>query len=194
MLVVHAPVEERIRRLVAGRGMAGSDARARVASQADDDARRAAADVLLDNAGAPGEVLAQVDRFWACRAVEFERNLRERRPASVGPRATVVPPDPEWAAQGARLAARIARALGERVVRVDHVGPTSVPGLAARDVIDLRAVVDGEIGDDIPDRLASAGFFRAGFFGTGVNGTYRSVDPGRIAVLTVHPSMGPSGR
>lgn len=45
--------------------------------------------------------------------------------------------DAEWPRLFAREAERIRRVLGERAVRVEHVGSTSVPGLAAKPVIDL---------------------------------------------------------
>ena len=51
--------------------MAADDARARIAAQADDAARRAAADVWLDNSGAPGDLEAAVDVLWhraSCRS------------------------------------------------------------------------------------------------------------------------------
>ena len=40
-------------------------------------------------------------------------------------------PDPEWATQYAQQQERIQAALGPRAVQVEHVGSTSVPGLAA---------------------------------------------------------------
>jgi GrpB-like predicted nucleotidyltransferase (UPF0157 family) len=45
--------------------------------------------------------------------------------------------DPEWPDLYAREAARIRDALGERALRVEHAGSTSVPGLAAKPVIDV---------------------------------------------------------
>jgi dephospho-CoA kinase len=63
VLVVEADEEARVTRLV-GRGLTESDARARIATQATDDQRRAIADVVLDNRGTPEELRAQVDRFW----------------------------------------------------------------------------------------------------------------------------------
>ncbi len=64
VVVVDAPVEVRLRRLVEGRGLGEDEARARIAAQADDAARLAAADVTLDGAGAPEALRAQVDAFW----------------------------------------------------------------------------------------------------------------------------------
>ncbi|MDP9390107.1 MAG: dephospho-CoA kinase [Actinomycetota bacterium] len=66
VLVVEADVEIRVRRLIQ-RGLTEDDARARIAAQATDAQRRAAADVVLDNSGTPEELAAQVDRFWAER-------------------------------------------------------------------------------------------------------------------------------
>ena len=50
-VVVDVDKEERIRRLVAKRGLDEADARARMAQQIDDEARLAAADVVIDNNG-----------------------------------------------------------------------------------------------------------------------------------------------
>lgn len=55
-VVVDVDVEERVRRLVASRGLEESDARARIAQQVDDATRLAAADVVIDNNG-PVEAL-----------------------------------------------------------------------------------------------------------------------------------------
>jgi dephospho-CoA kinase len=63
VLVVEADEEARVSRLV-GRGLSEDDARARIATQASDEQRRAVADVVLDNRGTPEELVAQVDRFW----------------------------------------------------------------------------------------------------------------------------------
>jgi GrpB-like predicted nucleotidyltransferase (UPF0157 family) len=49
--------------------------------------------------------------------------------------------DPSWPALFAKLAARIQTALGDLVLRVEHVGSTAVPGLAAKPVIDLDVVL-----------------------------------------------------
>ncbi|MGH8823115.1 MAG: dephospho-CoA kinase [Jiangellaceae bacterium] len=143
VVVVHAPAGERVRRLVAERGMDADDAWARVRAQADDPARRAAADVWLDNAGPPGDVLAVVDAVWEQRLVPFEANIRAGRAAGRPPHAVVAAPDPEWPVTAARLLARVRAVAGNRARRADHIGSTSVPGLPAKDVIDLQVVVDG---------------------------------------------------
>ncbi|TDV42593.1 dephospho-CoA kinase [Actinophytocola oryzae] len=160
VLVVDAPEDVRVHRVVRYRGMDEADARARVRAQAGEADRRAAADVWLDNSGSPDEVLAAVDALWADRLVRYESNVRLGRRAHYGgPR--LVESDPAWPAQARRLRERIALAGGERVRRVDHTGSTSVGGLAAKDVIDLQVTV-GSIGDAdaLAEPLASAGFPR----------------------------------
>ncbi|UOR02979.1 dephospho-CoA kinase [Leucobacter allii] len=65
VVVAEAPAALRIERMVALRGMSETEARARIANQAGDEARRAAADVVIDTSGSEEETLAQVDRLWA---------------------------------------------------------------------------------------------------------------------------------
>jgi dephospho-CoA kinase len=66
VLVVETDVETRVARLV-DRGLAAEDARARIASQATDEQRRAVADVVLRNDGDRAALASQVDGFWAER-------------------------------------------------------------------------------------------------------------------------------
>lgn len=67
VLVVEAPIEERVRRMVDDRGMEPDDARRRIASQASDEQRRAAATTVFDNSGSVEDLLNQVDAWWHCR-------------------------------------------------------------------------------------------------------------------------------
>jgi len=64
VIVVTASAENRIARLSA-RGMARSDAQARMAAQMPPEAKAAHADVLLDNDGDEAGLERQVDRLWA---------------------------------------------------------------------------------------------------------------------------------
>src|SRR5205823_9939526 len=123
-----APVETRVHRLARDRAMSEEDARARISSQASDAARRAAADVWLDNSRSRDEILAVVDALWADRLVRYESNVRLHRPARSGP-PRLLDPDPTWPAQAARLAARIQRAAGPAALRIDHLGSTAIPDL-----------------------------------------------------------------
>ena len=68
-------------------------------------------------------------------------------------------PDPDWPRHYDNLAGRIRAALGLRVLQLEHVGSTSVPGLAAKPVIDIDLTVadPGREEDYIP-ALETAGF------------------------------------
>lgn len=67
--------------------------------------------------------------------------------------------DPGWPALFERESARIRGALGARVVRLEHTGSTSVPGLAAKPIIDMLLVVadSGAVADYVPS-LEAAGY------------------------------------
>ena len=67
VVVVEAPDELRVRRLGRDRGMPAEEVRARMAAQATDEQRRAAADVVLVNDGTPEDLRAKVDALWAER-------------------------------------------------------------------------------------------------------------------------------
>ena len=70
----------------------------------------------------------------------------------------IAPYDPRWVDDFQRLAAALREALGERALRIDHIGSTSVPGLAAKDVIDIQVTV-ADLGDaEHARRLLAAGF------------------------------------
>jgi len=71
----------------------------------------------------------------------------------------ITDPDPAWPRQYDDLAARIREALGWRVLQLEHVGSTSVPGLAAKPIIDIDlTVADPEREPDYVPALETAGF------------------------------------
>jgi GrpB-like predicted nucleotidyltransferase (UPF0157 family) len=49
--------------------------------------------------------------------------------------------DPRWPSLFEREAERIRTALGDRALRIEHTGSTSVPGLAAKPIIDITLLV-----------------------------------------------------
>ena len=68
-------------------------------------------------------------------------------------------PDPEWPRVFEREAARVRAILGERVLRLEHIGSTSVPGLPAKPLIDMLLVVaDSGAEDDYLTDLLAAGY------------------------------------
>lgn len=176
VVVVDAPVDVRVARLVEARGMTVEDARARMAAQADDEARRAAADVWLENAGVAGALREQVERLWHERLVPFAENVELGK--SVPVPTEIVTPAEDRERAGRRLAARVTAAGGDTVRRVELVGPGAVPGLPAPDVVDVLVEADRP-GDELAEALVAAGFPRTG------PGRHGSADPARPARVLV---------
>ena len=53
----------------------------------------------------------------------------------------IVEYQPEWVNQFADLASQIRSTIGSEAIRVDHIGSTSVPKLAAKDILDIQITV-----------------------------------------------------
>ena len=71
----------------------------------------------------------------------------------------LVDPDPDWPRQYHGLAGRIRGALGWRVLQLEHVGSTSVPGLPAEPIIDIDlTVADPGCEQDYIPALEAIGF------------------------------------
>ena len=159
VVVVHADVELRVQRLVRQRGMSEDDARARIAAQADDDQRRAVADIWIDNSGSQEDLVQRAREVWNDRIVPFAHNVAERR--IVRAPAHVVPADPTWPDQARRIVARLATACGHKALRIDHIGSTAVPEFDAKDVIDVQVTVESlATADELADALLAAGYPR----------------------------------
>ena len=63
-----------------------------------------------------------------------------------------------WPEEFAEIQGRLAAAFGDLAVHIEHIGSTSVPGLAAKDVIDVQvSVVSLEPSSPIADALLGAG-------------------------------------
>jgi dephospho-CoA kinase len=161
-----------------------------------------AADVILD--GAP----KQIDELWPDRLVPFEANLRTGRRAPRQQHAVLADPDPTWPAQAGRLIKRLRFGVGQtaadrQIIRVDHIGSTSVPGLPAKQLIDIQVVV----ADLAAARQVAVAARRAGFvhvpgqwFGTDRHGTEHAeevivnADPGRPVNINIRPAGAPIWR
>lgn len=67
--------------------------------------------------------------------------------------------DDEWPAVYMRHRSRILAALAPAQVQIEHIGSTSVPGLAAKPIVDIVvAVEDITAEEDYLDRLLAAGY------------------------------------
>ena len=67
--------------------------------------------------------------------------------------------DPQWPVQYVIEAERVRAVLGRRALRVEHVGSTSVPGLAAKPIIDMLLIVaDSSSESDYVPPMEDAGY------------------------------------
>lgn len=157
VIVVHTDADVRLDRLVNLRGMDPDDARRRIDAQASDEQRRAVADIWLDNSGTPEQLAEQALKVWNDRLIPLRDNHSARTPAPL--RSEPVEPDPEWTVLGPRLVNRLWALLGDKAVRIEHVGPTASAGAPAVPVIDLEVTVADEAAAGEASRLLhEAGF------------------------------------
>jgi GrpB-like predicted nucleotidyltransferase (UPF0157 family) len=70
-------------------------------------------------------------------------------------RVEIVPYADRWPGEFALVARRLRSVLGEQALRIDHIGSTAVPGLAAKDRVDVQVTV-AELA--AANRLGAAGF------------------------------------
>lgn len=76
----------------------------------------------------------------------------------------VLPYDPRWVHRFTKYVSRI-RSVFEGTVRIEHIGSTSVPGLAGKPCVDVLVIVhDLKIVEDRIDAMERAGFAYAGPF------------------------------
>ncbi len=69
----------------------------------------------------------------------------------------IVPYNPNWSVEYDRIAAQLAAGLGDLALRIDHIGSTSVPGLPAKDIIDIQLTV-ASFDPPLVERLAAIGY------------------------------------
>ncbi len=73
----------------------------------------------------------------------IEERLREVIIGEIEPQSIVVVDyDPSWPERFRQEEARIRAALGEAALSVEHIGSSSVPGLAAKPIVDVLLVVE----------------------------------------------------
>jgi GrpB-like predicted nucleotidyltransferase (UPF0157 family) len=65
--------------------------------------------------------------------------------------------NPNWPKEFDVIQAVLKNILGDLALRIDHIGSTSVPGLGAKDVIDIQVTVE-ELLPAIEERLIHAGY------------------------------------
>ena len=190
-LLVDVPADVRLQRLMDSRGMDRDDAAVRISRQADDETRRAACDVIIDNSGSVEETKAAVGRLIESRIRPFAANLTAGRWAPRTVLDLVDPADADWSGDAQRVVAKLRHGTADEFT-VEHIGSTSVPGLPAKDVIDLQLLVPDLIAArELEPRLAELGYpgtemsDHLGEGGTEPKWFHANTDPGRAVNLHV---------
>lgn len=99
----------------------------------------------------------------------------------------VVPPDPNWKDRFDAEANCIRSSLGDVVVKVHHIGSTSIPDIYAKPVIDiLLEVTDVEDLDDHASALAALGYEAKGEFGIPGRRYFRKNSEAGIRIHQIH--------
>lgn len=69
----------------------------------------------------------------------------------------IIPYQTQWPAEFQAIAAPLRSRLGELALRLDHIGSTSVPGLPAKDIIDVQITV-AALSEPVRLALVSLGY------------------------------------
>lgn len=72
---------------------------------------------------------------------------------------TIHPYRPDWPKIFDDIAADLRQVLGDHALRIDHIGSTAVPGLAAKDRIDIQITV-AELNAELLEKLFAMGLTR----------------------------------
>jgi dephospho-CoA kinase len=149
-----------------------------------------------------GTTSQEIDALWDDRLVPFESNLRLGRRAPRRQTAVLVDSDPTWPEQARRLIERLC-VDSSRILRADHIGSTSVPGLPAKQLLDIQIVV-ADLADaaQVADAARRAGFVRprGSWFGTDRYGVDHpeevavDADPARPVNVNIRSVDGPIWR
>ena len=72
----------------------------------------------------------------------------------------IIPYQPGWPAEFGQIALALRQVLCDLALRIDHIGSTAVPGLAAKDVIDIQITVSA-LNDSLIAPFTSLGYVKA---------------------------------
>lgn len=70
----------------------------------------------------------------------------------------IIPYQDRWPAEYRVIEQELYNVLGDTVLQIDHIGSTSVPGLAAKDIIDIQITVQDVIDTAYQERLKRSAF------------------------------------
>jgi dephospho-CoA kinase len=155
------------------------------------------ADIVID----PGT--AALDALWERRLMPLEANLRTGRRAPRRQHAVLADPDPTWPRQAQQLMERLLFSVGGMIIRADHIGSTSIPGLPAKQLIDIQVLVEAPaLARPVADAARRSGFVRVpgNWFGTDQHGASHpeevvvDADPGRPVNINIRRVTAPIWR
>lgn len=89
----------------------------------------------------------------------------------------VLPYDPKWKDDFTAIQAELEAALGDLALGIEHVGSTSVEGMAAKPCIDVDVVIpDNSVLGEVIERLAVIGYLHEGNLGIEGREAFRYTD------------------
>lgn len=81
-------------------------------------------------------------------------------------RVVVVPYDEQWKTDFEEIKQYLLTAIKDIIIRIEHIGSTSVEGLSAKPIIDIDIVIkDYSVFDDVVNSLAALGYIHEGNLG-----------------------------
>jgi GrpB-like predicted nucleotidyltransferase (UPF0157 family) len=99
----------------------------------------------------------------------------------------LVPHDPRWSAEFERESRLLASLFEPELVAIHHIGSTAIPGIVAKPVIDMLAVVaDLAVLDSAAPALAQVGYEAKGEFGIAGRRYFRKDSGPRIRTHQLH--------
>ena len=102
-------------------------------------------------------------------------------------RLELVAYDPAWAALFSQESARLRTAIGAHVMRIEHVGSTSVPNLVAKPIVDIAVAVPSETAADACIQpLTSLGYAYRGMHGDDPDRRYYVLDREGRRLIHIH--------
>ncbi len=96
----------------------------------------------------------------------------------------VLPFDSNWKSEFDKIKSELVQVLGDTAIAVEHVGSTAVEGLAAKPIIDIDVVVEGDDVQKAIDKLATIGYIHEG--NLGIEGREAFTYEGKEHLMTHH--------
>jgi GrpB-like predicted nucleotidyltransferase (UPF0157 family) len=92
----------------------------------------------------------------------------------------VLPYDETWKDAFEKIVAELREALGDSALAIEHVGSTSVPGLAAKPIIDIDVVIDRSAFAGVREKLEAIGYTHEGDLGIPDREAFKYADKPRL--------------